>query len=291
MVIVLVVVVIMVVRIGFDGCQPRLHLLGATIFGQHAETNQCGGGDRTMVGDEQLGDRVTVAYQRLNERLVDAGQVGLGQHDAVGDDDLFDPFRLAPRLQWRVDRIDGSDDAIGHVVRGEQRILQQCGQHRDRVSEAGRLDNHPSKGGDLAAILADLQVAQLVDEVGADGAADTARVEDHGLLIDLSQQVMVERHFAELVDEHHGVGQQRIAQQVAEQGRLARAEEARNQREWDALAHRRSSRAGSSGSSATPPRRRATSANTAVRSLQRMAWPLGPCRMYAVSSHSSTLNV
>jgi succinate-semialdehyde dehydrogenase/glutarate-semialdehyde dehydrogenase len=101
----------------------------------------------------------------------------------------------------------------------------------------------------------------------------------------------VERHLAELVDEHHGVRQQRVAQQVAEQGRLARAKEARNQREWNALAHRRSSRAGSSGSSATPPRRRATSANTAVRSLQRMAWPLGPCRMYAVSSHSSTLNV
>ena len=75
MVIVLVVVVRMVVVTwcSLDSREPGLHLLGATILSQHAEANQRGGGDRAVVGDEQLGDRVAVAYERLDERLVNPG--------------------------------------------------------------------------------------------------------------------------------------------------------------------------------------------------------------------------
>jgi hypothetical protein len=60
LVVVVFVFMIVVVRVCLDGCQPRLHLLGASILGQDAEANQRGGGDRTVVGDEQLGDRVAV---------------------------------------------------------------------------------------------------------------------------------------------------------------------------------------------------------------------------------------
>ena len=76
--------------------------------------------------------------------------------------------------------------------------------------------------------------SSAVDEIAPYGAAQAAaRQHDHAV-VDLLDQKMIEADLAELVDQHGGVGERRIAQQRVEERGLAGAEEAgqHRQRHW-----------------------------------------------------------
>ena len=100
--------------------------------------------------------------------------------------------------------------------------------HRERLGDAGGLDHQ----GVVAAVVGD--PAHLLEEVLSQGAADAAVGElDQALLAleDLDprvprgdEQLPVEAH---LVDEHRDAAALAVGEHVGEEGRLSRAEEAR----------------------------------------------------------------
>ena len=158
-------------------------------------------------------------------------EVGLGQQEPIRHGRLLGRLRLAPQLRDAVDGVDGRDDPVDAVLGLDHRIGEQRREDRRGIREAGRLDRDALVARDLPARAPCLEVAQLVGQVGADGAADAARCQHDGALVDAREQVMVERDLAELVHEHGGLAHLRVAQQLAQERRLAAAEEARDQRD------------------------------------------------------------
>ena len=65
-------------------------------------------------------------------------EIGLGQHQPVGDGGLLDAFGLARQLVAAVDGIDGGDHRAHAEVMLQHRIGRDGGDHRQRVGEAGR---------------------------------------------------------------------------------------------------------------------------------------------------------
>ena len=115
---------------------------------------------------------VAVGFSRSSSArtLVRSAEVGLRHHQRVRGGDL--PHRL--RLRQPVDRVHGRDHALEPEVVLDDRLREQRVEDRRRVGEARRLHDHTPKGGDLAAFPPAEQVAQLVCQVAAQGAADTA---------------------------------------------------------------------------------------------------------------------
>ena len=68
--------------------------------------------------------------------------------------------------------------------------------------------------------------SSAVDEIAAQGAAQAAALQQHHAVVDRFDQQMIETDLAELVDDHGGLGERRVAQQPVEQRGLAGAEEA-----------------------------------------------------------------
>ena len=109
----------------------------------------------------------------------------------------------------------------------QHRIGLHRREDRERIGEAGAFDHQPPERRHQPAFAPRMQVPDRRRQLAADGAADAARLQQHHRLVDALEQMMVEPDLAELVDQHGGVGQRRIAQQPLQQRRLARAEEAR----------------------------------------------------------------
>ena len=200
------------------------------------------------------------------------GDVALGHDEAVGDGGLLRRLGLAGELVGAVHCVHGRDDAVEPVVRLHHPVGEQREEDRGRLGKAGRLDRDAAEARDLAGVHPVDQVAQLVGEVAAQRAAEAAGIEQHGALVHAGQQVMVDADLAQLVDDHGRLAHVGVREQARQQRRLARAEEAGEQRQRDALvgsrdtvvdrssgqaAHaaawlRRSISAGSSGSSGPP---------------------------------------
>src|SRR5581483_3606300 len=87
-----------------------------------------------------------------------------------------------------------------------------------------RLDDEAAEGRDLAAFPPRIEVAQRLAQIAANGAAETAASQQHDVVVEPAQQVMVESDLAELVDEHRGIVELLRAQQALEQRGLAAAQ-------------------------------------------------------------------
>ena len=104
-----------------------------------------------------------------------------------------------------------------------------------RIGEAGGLDDDPPEEGDLLGRAALIEAAQARHQIAADGAAEAAAGEQHHVLARRFHQQMIEADLAELVDDDGRLAEIRMAQQLAQQGRLAAAEEAGQHRDGQAL--------------------------------------------------------
>ena len=76
---------------------------------------------------------------------------------------------------------------------------------------------------------------QRVDQVAAHGTAQAAALQQNHVVVDGLHQEMVEADLAELVDDHRGVGERRVAHQRVEQRCFPGAEEAGQDGERDGL--------------------------------------------------------
>ena len=132
-------------------------------------------------------------------------------------------------LTAAVDGIDGSDDGV-YPERVLQGLVPEQGvQDGGGVREPGGLDDGLPERRNRARCPPLLQRDQSAHEIVADGAAQTARVQQDRFLIEqLLHQQVIDADLSELVDEHRGVAHLRMAQQRVQQRGLAAPEEAGN---------------------------------------------------------------
>ena len=143
------------------------------------------------------GEGVQPADPRLNvPQLGLAHQVGLVQDDLVGKGDLFDGLPGVPEAQGQVEGIDhrrhavqfgtGPDIVVDEEGLGDgPRVGEACGFNDDGVEAA----------------LALHEAGQHPDEVAAHRAADASVVHLEDFLVGADDEVVVDSHFAELVDD------------------------------------------------------------------------------------------
>ena len=107
----------------------------------------------------------------------------------------------------------------------QNRVRAEGEEDRRGVREPCGLDDQPAVGRNLAPGAPAVERDDRVLEVAPDGAAEAAALQQHRVLVHRLDQKVVEADGAELVDQHRGIGQGRVAQHVVEQRRLAAAEE------------------------------------------------------------------
>ena len=231
-VVAMVVVVFLFFLIGFVA-QPALHVeaLGRGVV--EAAIEQGVRMDRAELGPDDGSAGVERAQADFEPvQRIAFGEVALGDDDAVRHRGLLDGLPVAAELDVAVDPVDRRDHAVQGEPVGDHAVGHQRMDYGRGVGEPGGLDHHAGKRRHVALDPLDEQFAQRAGEIVADGAAKTARVEQHRVLVDLLDQVVVEPDLAELVDQdrrfrHLGMFQQRIdkrglsaSQKSGEQGGL-----------------------------------------------------------------------
>src|SRR5262245_52812077 len=93
------------------------------------------------------------------------------------------------------------------------------------VGEPRRFDDQARECRHLAAVAPSTEVAERGREIVALRAAQTATLEDEGRLVDPDEELVVDAHLAELVDQHREALTAGRAEQAVEERRLAAAEE------------------------------------------------------------------
>ncbi len=229
---VVAMVVVILLLVGLVA-QPALHVeaLGRGVV--EAAIEQGVRMDGTELSPDNGGARVERAQADFESvQRIAFGEVALGDDDAVRHRRLLDGLPVAAELDIPVDPVDRGDHAVQGEAVGDHAVGHQRVDYRRRIGEPGGLDHDAGKRRHVALDPLDEQLAQRAGEIVADGAAKTARVEQHRVLVDLLDQVMVESDLAELVDQdrrfrHLGMFQQRIdkrgfsaSQKSGEQGRL-----------------------------------------------------------------------
>ena len=197
------------------------------------------------VGIEPTGDGLQYgrarieAAQPLLQQLRLRCEIAFGQHEAVGNGGLLDGFHLPIKLVHAVHRIHGGDDAVEAIDLGQHRVLHQRVEDGRRIGETRGFDDDAAEEGKLLRGATLVQATKRRHEIAADGAAKTAAGEQHHVLARRFHQHMVEADLPELVDDDGGLAESRITQQLAQQGRLAAAEEAGQHRDGEPLHRRR----------------------------------------------------
>ena len=173
--------------------------------------------------------RRLIAVEPADEIGAERGEIGLGDHQHVGEGGLPPGFGEAVECRGAVHRVDECHDPGEAQTVVEHRVGAEREQDRRRVGETRRLDDDPAETPDLAGIAAIKKAAQRLRQVFADGAAQTtARQLDHAALDEIDE-VMIDRDLADLVDDDGGVGEFGRDQRSAQQRRLAAAEKAGQQ--------------------------------------------------------------
>ena len=154
------------------------------------------------------------------------GEVGLGQHDAVGERDLTARLAVAPQ---RVDAVDDASTSVTTLAsrKREARLASAnsaCrigpGSARPEVSTTTIRRNARSRASNAP---------KPLDEIAAQGAAQAAGGKQRNFAVEPLVKPMVERRRAEFVDHDQRFRERRIAQQSVEERRLACAEKAGEQ--------------------------------------------------------------
>ena len=108
----------------------------------------------------------------------------------------------------------------------EHRIGAEGEQYRGGIGETAGFDDDPAKPADLAAVAPLDQAAQGLRQILAHRAAQAAARQFEDAAFDKIDKVVVDRDFADLVDDDRGIGKGRRGQGAAQQRRLAAAEKA-----------------------------------------------------------------
>ncbi len=155
--------------------------------------------ERAQADDEALS-------RLLPLRRVD--EIGLAQHDAIGDRDLLHRFHVRVERGVAVHRVDHGDHAVEPVAHHQIGVRHRGLQHRRGIGEAGRLQDHAAERCAAVVEIAQ-QLLQRIDEVAAQVQHRQPLCSSTTpSLIALDQQV-VEADLAELVDDDGGLGERR----------------------------------------------------------------------------------
>ena len=162
------------------------------------------------------------------------GQIGLRDHQPVGEDRLLARFR---RPAERVEAADGADHRQHHLDEefpAQRPIGRERLQDRPRIGEPAGLDHDPPERRHRAARALGHQAAQRHLQVGAGIAAEAAVAEQRDLVGAVADERVVDADGAVLVDHDRGVAALRRRQEAAHQRGLAGAEKAGDDRDRDA---------------------------------------------------------
>ena len=170
--VVMVMAVMMRLRIGiglrrepaFDVRDPALWIVEAGVEQLRRRRLAFGGVEHRRGGIERLQPRQDAAALRISR------EIGLAQHDAVGDRGLLHGFFVRVQRRLAVDRIDHGDDAVQPVTQQQIGMRHHRVQHRRRIGEAGGLEQHALEA-DAAIVEIAQQPLERVDEIAAHGAA------------------------------------------------------------------------------------------------------------------------
>ena len=194
---------------------------GQSVALEQAHTQQQTQGHVPTAGPQDAGIRFDRPQFRLHlaqARLIH--EVGLVEHQDVAVHHLGTGDRALHRGGAEVLGIDQGDDRIepqpvaqvaGHEgQRHRQGVSQSGGFHHDQINRL-RTVQHP---------------VHSLQQFPVDRAADAAVAELHHLITGGHHELVVNAHLTELVDQHGAAQALLVAEDVIEQGGLARAQEA-----------------------------------------------------------------
>ena len=150
--------------------------------------------------------------------------VGLGDDEPVGHRGLLRGLGHRVELSDAVDRVDQRHDAVQPVLRAEKPVGLQRMQHRNRIGEPARLDEDAIKVDHFAGAALDEELTQRFLKVGAQCAAQAAVGQQRHLLGRRGDQLVIDGDVSEFVDDHRRAAHVGVAEEPAEQGRLAAAQ-------------------------------------------------------------------
>ena len=187
-------------------------------------------GRRRALGEDPL--RIERALHRLDDvgtgvegaqargehrRRVVVCDVGLRDHDAVGED------HLAPRLGEGRDRLDAAlrgdhgDDRLDVKLTAERAVGGEGGEDRRGIGEPAGLDDDALEMRDDAALAVGDEAVQRDLQVRAHVAAQAAIAEQRDVVAGIAQQHVVDAGLTELVDDDGGAGPLRGAEELPHQ--------------------------------------------------------------------------
>ena len=122
--------------------------------------------------------------------------------------------------------VDDGHDAVEPEAQREIGMADDRLQNGHGIGETRRLDHDTRERRDAAVVEPPQQILQRAHEIASDRAAQAAGGHQQHVAVDLLDEQMIEPDRAEFVDENDSVGKRPVAQQIVQQRRLARAEEA-----------------------------------------------------------------
>jgi len=176
--------------------------------------------------------RIHVAQAMLQlVRFLLLDEIRLGKEDAVGEADLRSRFIVLVERLLAVLRIDHGYHCVEEELVVDLLVHEERLRHGPRICQSGGLDDHAIELElPLPALLA--EVAEDAHEVAAHGAAQATVVHlDDLLLLVLHQDVVVDAGLAELVLDDGDLLAVLLGENPVQQRRLARTEEAGEDRD------------------------------------------------------------
>ena len=175
------------------------------------------------------------ACSRAVRGLAVAGdEIEFRQQQPIGECHLPDRLVMLAAGSAPVDSIDQRDDAGNPEQSIECRFGEERLQHRRRLGEAGSFDDDAVERGNAACGAIVIEAVEGCHQVAADGTAKAAVLQHDDRIAGGCKQRMVEPDLTEFVDDDNSVPQLRRLQCGIDEGRLATAEEAGDQRDGDA---------------------------------------------------------
>ncbi len=159
------------------------------------------------------------------------GEVGLGDHQTVGEDRLLARLRGPVEIFRAAHGVDDGEHHLDRELAAERAVGREGLQDRADVGEPAGLDQHAAEVRDLAAVAVGDELAQRDLQIRTGVAAQAAVAEQRHLVLRRAQQRVVDADRAELVDDQRGAAALRRIEEAAHQRGLSRAEEAGDDRD------------------------------------------------------------
>ena len=165
--------------------------------------------------------------------LIRCCDIRLAQDQPVSNGSLLHRFNLGVQRCGAEHRIHHRHHAIKPEGPQRHRVAHQRLQNGGGVSQARGFNQHAANF--MPAFGLERQVTQSALQIAADGAAQAASIEQHGIFIKLFDQQMVKPNLAEFIDKNSTARHIRMLQQPVQQRGLARAQKAGQHRDRNEL--------------------------------------------------------